>query len=404
MAIDQQASLRLVGEALSIAHCLGDVDQITVRSVKIVDQSLTVEALAVSDDPILLRGQAASVMGGLSGLDPADLFPALSFTTFAVRLVTQRGDHVLWVISSPQDAKFAENGVVRWLANSLVQDNTPAYRRSQVDRLIAQLEIGLRDVLHLHWCTAHGEGYASRVLAKSVLGDLRKMARKEGEDDQDDRTLLDFTGLPQLAGSVCSEPLLVEHGCIADPEQLKHDLAELNKVRRKLAHNRVLTGDDVDKARSIVAGILQTVGEHHPELTEDFLSERWDDVIEDLMKSLSAGMRTEDPPAVGTIPESERRTIAAEMVEKQLAATKSGLIALGNVVVPATRRTVHDLVDQALRQLAGSLDDLAKVASRDDLILVEAKAAHDRHASALSRIRKLGEEIKRIRVLEHAVR
>jgi len=224
VTFDEKSSLALVGQSLSLTHLIGDVDEIRVRDVKIVDRSLTVEVLASSEDPMLLRGQAASVMGGLSGLDLGELFPVLEFETFAVRLVNSRGEDVFWVMSSPEDANFAQFGAVRWLANSLFQDNTPNYRRTQADRLIGRLETGLRDLLHMHWIEAHGSGYAPKVVSPTLLKNLRKQARSEGEDDTDDRALLDFTLLPQLAESVCSEPLLVTDGCVVDQEQLKLDL------------------------------------------------------------------------------------------------------------------------------------------------------------------------------------
>lgn len=404
MTFDQETSLRLVGEALSLVHLLGDVDQITVRQVSLIDQSLTVEVLATSDDPILLRGQAASVMGGLSGLDVPDLFPALNFTNFAVRLVNHRGDDVFWIISSPQDAKFAETGAVRWLANSVFQDNTPAYRRSQADRLIAQLEKGLRDLLHLHWHMTHGNGYISTVLTSTLLKDLRRMARREGEDEHDDRTLLDYTLLPQLAASACDEALLTTHGCVHDSDQLKEDLAKLNKIRRKVAHHRDVTVQDLEIVRTVVAGIFRPLGERHPDLIMDFLAERWDDAVQTLMKDLSTGMQTEDPPEAGTVPETERQAIAARMLEQQLAAAKRGQSALGNLVVPAVRKSIHDLVELAFRRLVDALGDIAVVARQESLNLAEALAAQDRHAKAMEDIRKLGEEVERIRVLEHSVR
>ena len=110
MTFDQKTSLRLVGEALGLAHSLSDIAPIIVRSVYMIDGSLTVEVLATSDDPIRLRGQAASVMGDLSGLDPADLFPTLEFSQFAVRLVDKRGHDVFWVISSPQGRNVRRRG------------------------------------------------------------------------------------------------------------------------------------------------------------------------------------------------------------------------------------------------------------------------------------------------------
>ena len=403
MTFDQKTSLRLVGEALGLAHSLSDIAPIIVRSVYMIDGSLTVEVLATSDDPIRLRGQAASVMGGLSGLDPADLFPTLEFSQFAVRLVDERGHDVFWVISSPQDATFAEGAVVRWLANSIVQDNTPAYRRAQADRLIGQLEVALRDLLHYHWSLEHGNQYSSSVHTSTLVKDLRKKAGSEGEDEHDDRALLDFTMLPQLVRAVCSEALLVNHGCVVDATRLREDLTKLTKTRNKVAHHRPVSDQDLATIRSVVATVLQPVGEHHPDLTADFVADRWDDAVETLMSDVTSGMQTAEPPEPGTMTEPERRVVAAAMLEEQLAATKRGQTALDSLTVPPVRRSVDDLAQQAFHQLVNALEDLAAVARQDNLRLEDARAAQARHKAAMRDIRHLGTEIERIRVLEHAV-
>ena len=399
MEIDQDTALRLVGEALGLAHLLGDIDEIHVRSVDLIDQSLTVEALAASEDPISVRNQCASIMGGLTGLDVADLFPMLSFTTFAVRLVDRQGEDVFWIMSSPDDARFAETGAVRWLANSIYQDNTPAYRRSQADRLIGQLETGLRNLLHLHCDADLGDGYASALLPSEVVDELRRSARREGEDDRDDRTLLDYMFLPQLAKLVCDDSRLIDHGCVQDPLRLKCDLADLNKIRRKVAHHRSVTDAELASVRRIVRGGLEPVGARHPELISDFLSERWDDAVNALVQRLRIATHTGDAPPAGTIPESERRAIAISSIEQQLDAARECLSALTTLVVPATRQSIHHLAEGALRRLVASLDDLDAVARLDDLTLDRAQVAHDDHVAALAEVSRLGEEIQRIRVL-----
>lgn len=402
MSFDPETSLRLIGELLGAAHIVGNVPKITVRSVRILEQSLAVDVLATSDDRNLLLGQAASVMGGLSGLDVSGMFPSLSFTTFAVRLVDGGDNEILWVVSSPDDARFAEGSVIRWLRNSIVQDNTPAYRRSQADRLVSQLEVGLRDLLHVHWLDAHGAGYASVVLTAAHRQVLRRMARREGEDQSGDRTLLDYTMLPQLAEYAVGEPLLVAHGCVDDPSQLADDLARVNKVRRKVAHHREITADDLRTLRDGAGRILQAIGSYHPELVIDFVVQRWDDALRALTQQLSADMKTDEPPTAGSMPESERQAIAAATLRQQAEAATRALSALGTLVVPPVRRTAHEVAEHALHDLAAALRDLAELANQPRLDL---EAIHDgcrRHADAMAQIRQLGDELERVLVLEDA--
>ena len=112
------------------------------------DRTLVVEITARSTNPITVRGEIASVMSLLSGLGVPELFPVLHAESFGLRAYDDAGEELLWVVSSIEVAGFAGDGrAVDWLENSLFQDNTPAYRRSQADRTIGQIETGLRNCL-----------------------------------------------------------------------------------------------------------------------------------------------------------------------------------------------------------------------------------------------------------------
>ena len=103
------------------------------------------------------------------------------------------------------------------------------------------------------------------------------------------------------------------------------------------------------------------------------------------------------------MPETERQAVAAEMLEQQLATAKLGLSALSCLVVPAVRQSVHDLAERALRELVDALADVADVARHKFLAPQTAEEAAERHAAGMMLIDQLGQEIQRIRVLEHAV-
>ena len=402
VSFDEPTSLRLVGEALSLAHRVrDDVQKITVRDVKVIDQSLTVEVLDASEDPIKLRGQAASVMGGLSGLDLPDLFPAIRCTHFAVRLSNSRGEEQFWIISSPEVAKFAATDAVRWLANSCVRDNTPAYRRSMADRQISMLEVAMRDLLDKHWLDALGGEYPSNVITETMLRDLQKSARRDGEDEADGRTLLDYTYLPQLAKLFCSEQLLRDHGCLEDPAQVEEDMKALNKIRRNVAHNRTIGADQVAEARRIAGAVLSPVGRHHPELINDFLTERWDEAVASIFKQMrSAGFAQDEPPTAGEVDAAARLECAATMLEDQLDAARQGRSALQNLVVPHTRQRVHDAANEAFDLLFGAIEEYALLARSPHLTTAKAHAAHLRHAEAMRSVRAIGKQIEAILVYQ----
>lgn len=401
MSFDEGTALRLIGEMLGMAHLVHDgVAEIKVRAVMVVDQSLTVEALATSEDPVRLRGQAASIMGGLSGLDLAGLFPALHFRSFAVRLCNRRGEDLFWIISSPEDARFSVTGAVRWLANSIFQDNTPAYQRSIADPKISQLETGLRDLLHDHWVEEHGPTYAEKVFTDTLLKNLRKSARKEGEDETDGRALLDLTLLHQLRDLACSEALLLEHGCVEAAERFASDLEILNRIRRKVAHHRAITSADTEETRRIAMAILGPVGRYHPGLVDDFLVDRWDAAVADIFSQSRSGFSQPEPPARNTLSEIARRDIAIGMLEEQLDAAMTALSSIRQLVVPPTRQQRHDAVEEAFSVLVEGLTSLISVAASPHVTVAQMEAASGNYEHALGLVRRLGEDILEMRVLE----
>ena len=144
MTFDSDTALRLVAESLGLVDRFG-ADPIAVRNVSMSDRTLVVEITARSTDPMTVRREIAGAMGALSGLGIPELFPVLRAESFGVQAYDDADEELLWVVSSIEVAGFAGDGrSVEWLANSLFQDNTPAYRRSQADRTIGQIETGLR--------------------------------------------------------------------------------------------------------------------------------------------------------------------------------------------------------------------------------------------------------------------
>ena len=84
----------------------------------------------------------------------------------------------------------------RMASDSLLQDNTPAYRRSQADRTIGQIETGLRELLDHHGLQRTGDAYPNQLWSPSELSNFKGRADAEGRNHDDARTLLDYVLLP----------------------------------------------------------------------------------------------------------------------------------------------------------------------------------------------------------------
>ena len=151
---------------------------------------------------------------------------------------------------------------------------------------------------------AHGQpvstdGLTSEAVASIEVADSVREAAREAA-----RRAVD------LMRAVCSEALLVNHGCVVDATRLREDLTKLTKTRNKVAQHRPVSDQDLATIRSVVATVLQPVGEHHPDLAADFVAARWDDAVETLMSDVTSGMQTAEPPEPGTMTEPERRVPA----------------------------------------------------------------------------------------------
>ena len=230
-------------------------------------RTLVVEITARSTDPITVREEIVAVMGGLSGLGVPELFPVLHAESFGVRAYDDAGEELLWVVSSIEVAGFAGDGrAVEWLTNSLFQDNTPAYRRSQADRTIGQVETGLRELLDHHGLQRIGAAYPNQLWPPSELSKIKSRADAEGRSSEDARTLLNYVFLTQLCDAIVDHHGWFDDGCLPDPEALRESLGVLNTVRRKVAHHREISSDELRDCRAIARSCLAPIGGAHPDL------------------------------------------------------------------------------------------------------------------------------------------
>lgn len=398
MTFGADAALRLVAQSLGLVDKFG-ADPIAVRDVSMNDRTLVVEINARSTDPMKVRGEIARVMGGLSGLEIPELFPVLSAESFGVRAYDDSGEELLWVVSSIETAGFAGDGrPIEWLANSLVQDNTPAYRRTQADRTIGQIEIGLRELLDHHGRQRYGSAYPKLLWHTSELSKLKDRADDEGRNPEGARTLLDYVFLPQLRDAIVDHHDWFDDGCIPNPTSLKSSLSQLNAVRRKVAHHREISSNELRDCRDIARSCMSPIGGVHPRLIDDFLVDRWEDQAAQIVEDMRAGIDVAEPPAAGSMPEEQRRQLAIDALTAQRRACTQAFSSLSRLVVPAPRQRIHDAAVEAITRCQDALADLIAVGSRPNLTAAQAQAACDVYEKSHEHIREVATEIQRLRV------
>ena len=338
-------------------------------------------------------------MGALSGLGVPELFPVLHAEFFGVRAYDDTGEELLWVVSSIEVAGFAGDGrPIEWLANSFCQDNTPAYRRSQADRTIGQIETGLRELLDHQGLQRIGAAYPDQLWPPSELSKIKSRASAEGCNSGDARTLLDYVFLPQLRDAIVDHHGWFDDGCLPNTDTFKDSLGTLNAVRRKVAHHREISSDELRDCRAIARSCLAPIGAVHPHLIEDFLVDHWEQQAAQIVDGIRGGFDSADPPPAGSMPETQRRQLAIDALKAQRRAVNEGLSSLGRIVVPPSRQQLHDTAVTALTLWQSALDDLLAVGSRPDLTAGQAQAARAVYVEALQHVREVTEEIRRLRV------
>jgi hypothetical protein len=337
-------------------------------------------------------------MGGLAGLDVPGLFPVLEVQAFAVRAFDSSGQDLLSVVSSIEAASFAARGQpIEWLARSWVVENTPAYRRAQADRIVGQIETAVRDLLDIHGSVQVGEVYLDQLWPPTTISVLRARAASES-DRGASRDLLDFAYMPQLRDAVGARLEWFDDGCVPERRSFMDALTTLNRVRRKVAHHRAVGDDDLRICREAGDIVLKPIGRSHPQLADDFLVDRWEEQLADLIPAALAAVQSPTVPERGTVSERDRRAAAAAALNVQLVGIETALGRMMRLVVPAQRRSLHDAATTALTVWRDALRDLVDVAEQSDVTLVEAESAAARYEAALIEVRALSREIKRIRV------
>ncbi len=397
-AFDAATSLRLIAESLGLVDRLG-ADPIRVRDVRLADRTLVVEINVPSEDPIAVRGHIAGAMGALAGLDVPTLFPVLHVQAYGVRAFAPSDGEVMWIVSSPEAARFAGDGKpIEWLAHSIVQENSAAYRRSQADRRIGQLETALRDLLDRHGTANAGPAYLPSLWTQSQIGDKQRQAQAEGRDPTDSRVLVDYAFLPELGSAIADHLGWFDDGCIPGRVAFEHDLAALNKVRRKVAHHREVTAADLRVCEAVADSVLGPLCFAHPDLAGDFLVDRWEARVASIFAEAQATFASTCVPGREEVRELERRMAATRALEVQLAAVEHALDSMAALVAPAQRIQLQDAGVAALGRWKAALSDMVLLARRLDLTAEEAEAGRVAYEAALADVDVIRRRIQAIRV------
>lgn len=397
MSFDHPTSLRLVRESLELLDRFG-AEPVNVRDLKMSDRTLVVEVTVESPDPIKVRGEIAKVMGALSGLDVPGLFPVLGVQSFGVRAFEVDGSELLWILSSVAAARFAGSGQpLEWLSRSLVQDNTPAYRRAQADRHLSQAETTLRDLIARRGRELGGEAFLQLLWSSDTIDRLRRQAADEGDHPDDLRSLLDYAYLAELRDGILGRWDWFRDS-LPEADAFRERMTSLNRIRRKVAHHRPISEDELRRCRAAAIEVLEPIGSADPDMAADFLVDRWEERTAEVMSEAQSGINAPSVPESGQVSEAERQRAAAAALRAQKDAIDGAVTAIEALVVPAVRRRQHQSLLNAMHRWSDALRALIDVAQRPNLTMDEALAAQQDYTAALDEVSKLREQLQALRL------
>jgi hypothetical protein len=253
-------------------------------------------------------------------------------------------------------------------------------------------------VLDLHASDHAGDEYPAIVWSDKQAIELRDRAEAEGRNSRDPRVPLDFTFLPDLRDAITRHPTWMDDGCIPPADSVVELLTRLNRVRRKVAHHRPVTDDDLATCRAVSDSILTSIGRAHPDSVQDFLADRWVDQVAELFRVATQVVQSPSVPERGSVSEPERRTAAVAALETQLTGIEQALDALTRLVIPPQRALVHERAIKALFVWRDALRDYVAVARRPGLTVKEAEAGLSVYEGALAEVGRLRREIEALRV------
>ena len=143
---------------------------------------------------------------------------------------------------------------------------------------------------------------------------------------------------------------------------------------------------------------MAPIGHTHPELAQDFLVDRWEQRVDEIVASMQREFGAPQVPDRGAVPELTRHSAAVAALRAKLAAIEVAIDELDSVVVPGARRELHDLANAALHRWRRALSEMLTVARNPSLNAADAEEAADAFRAALGEVGELRARIQAVRL------
>lgn len=345
------AGLTLANTTEAIAFGLRN-EGLRVSKVRLVNNdTFLVEFVTDQFTSVDIKAEIATAIGFMNGFfRDNDLVPVTP-KHFAAQAFTTDAKPLVHAISSRHAAEHLSNGrSLEWLNGTVFQEHTQEFKLGTAKRRIAELENGLRSLIRYVLSAAADTDWWVQCVGRKVRQQTEAMyERQEGIECSDGDTLIDFTFLLDLRRIIVSNWSRFDH---VFPEQTRFAgrLEELNLIRRREAHNRELSDQDLEDLDSIHRELMTSVAQVVPDAASNYLLENWRNRLSEIFDAAAQSQ-------VETVP-SGQPLLAIAALRRQIERFEDIETQVASVVAPPAMLPLHD---ELMGHLSGVRTALGKM-------------------------------------------
>jgi len=365
-------SIKEICDVLALGLRAEGVEVLQVRLVN--NNTFLVEFVAKSQGSVDVKSEISFAIAYLSGFFRDWPNTPASIANLGAQAFTEGGKSLVHAISSLKAAEHISQGrPIEWLQDTIFQDHTDEYRSGIAKQRIGQLENGLRLLVCRVLEEAEGADWWNARVGSKVRRKTEDMYEgQEGVRSDNGNTLIYFTFILDLRRIVVSNWSEFEH-VFTDQKHFSDLLAEFNVIRRGEAHNRVLKDDEFEKLEDIYAERMGQIAKTAPEAATNFLVENWRIQLRDIF---SAAVESKVVLQTGC-----SVAVAVKGMNKQIHWFEDIEQRVSSVVVPPTKRGLHDELLTLIGNVKSSLAKMVGLAEQGKVEALEAAQIRNQTAS-----------------------
>lgn len=341
------------GQARSGLTLANTIDAITfglrhqgmqVTAIRLVNNdTFLVEFVAEHTSSIDIKSELATAIAFLNGYFRDNDLVTVSVKNYAAQAFATDGKPLIHAISSVTAAEHLSNGrSIEWLQGTMFQEHTQEFRLGLAKRRIAELENGLRSLIRSVLNAAVGRDWWMQCVGNKVRQQTETMyERQEGIECSNGDTLVDFTFLLDLRRIIVSNWNRFSH-VFPDQTRFSDRLELLNQIRRREAHNRELSDQDVEDLDAIYSELMISIAQVIPGATSRFLLENWRNRLSEIFEAATEAQVVYESD--GSI------TSGIQAVCQQIGRFEDIETQVSSLVPPPPMQSIHD---ELLKHLSG---------------------------------------------------